>query len=118
MSNIVKVTMKWDNSKISLINPNAVKGLFRMGFDIGNQARRNAPYLTGALRNTIRVQETNKKETLEVVAGGTYAGYKVDYAMKREEGPNRDSNTEHYMENAANTVMSGDYIKKYFGEII
>jgi len=118
MSDVVKVTMKWDNAKISLINPNAVKGLFRMGFDIASQARRNAPYLTGALRNTIRVQETSKEDTLEVVAGGSYAGYKVDYAMKREEGPNRDSNTEHYMENAMNTIMDGNYMKKYFGDII
>ena len=118
MSNVVKVTMKWDNAKISLLNPNAVKGLFRIGFDIANQARRNAPYLTGALRNTIRVQETSKQDTLEVVAGGSYAGYKVDYAMKREEGPNRDSNTEHYMENALKQVTSGNYMKKYFGDII
>ena len=118
MSDIVKVTMKWDTAKISLINPNAVKGLFRMGFDIANQARRNAPYVTGALRNTIRVQETSKQDTLEVVAGGTYAGYKVDYALKREEGPNRDSSTEHYMENAMNKIMEGDYLKTYFGDII
>lgn len=118
MSEVVKTTMKWDNAKISLINPNAVKGLFRMGFDMANQARRNAPYLTGALRNTIRVQETSKKDTLEVIAGGSYAGYKVDYAMKREEGPNRDSSTEHYMENAFEQITSGDYMKKYFGDII
>lgn len=118
MADTVSVKMHWDNAKLSLINPKAVKGLFRLGFDIASQARRNAPYVTGALRNTIRVQETSKEDTLEVIAGGTYAGFKVDYAMKREEGPNRDSSTEHYMENATDTVMSGDYINKYFGDIL
>jgi len=118
MSDVVRVSMKWDNAKLSLANKNAVKGLFRLGFDIASQARRNAPYLTGALRNTIHVQETKDETTLEVIAGGTYAGYKVDYAMKREEGPNRDSSTEHYMENATRTIMSGDYLQKYFGDIL
>ena len=53
-----------------------------------------------------------------MIAGGTFAGYKVDYALIREKGPNRDSATEHYMENAANSIMSGDYMKKYFGDIL
>lgn len=118
MSNKVSVTLKWDNAKISLANTNAVKGLFKMGFDIANQARRNAPYLTGALRNTIRVQETSDKNTIEVVAGGNYAGYKVDYAWIREQGPNRNPETEHYMENSANLIMSGNYLQKYFGDIL
>ena len=100
------------------MNNNAVKGLFRMGFDIANQARRNAPYLTGALRSTIRVQETRTKDTVEVVAGGTYAGKTVNYAMIREIGPNRNPATVHYMENSANAIMSGDYMRKYFGNII
>lgn len=118
MSEIVSVKLNWDENKISLMNRNAVNGLFQLGFDIASQARRNAPYLTGALRSTIRVQETNDKNTLEVVAGGTYGGKKVNYAMIREIGPNRNPATEHYMENSAKAIMSGDYIRKYFGDII
>lgn len=118
MPNVVTVDLKWDNAKLSLMNKNAVSGLFRMGFDIAAQARRNAPYLTGALRNTIRVHETSDANTLEVIAGGTFAGFVVDYAWIREQGPNRNPATEHYMENAADTIMSGDYLKKYFGGII
>lgn len=118
MAEVVSVKLKWDNTKLSLMNKEAVQGLFRLGFDIASQARRNAPYVTGALRNTIRVQETSDQYTLEIVAGGTYAGYKVDYAMKREEGPNRDPSTEHYMENATDVVMSGNYLEKYFGNIL
>lgn len=97
------------------MNEKAVKGLFRMGFDVASKARENAPYLTGALRNTIRVQENG--QTVEIIAGGTFGGFKVDYAYKREQGPNRDSSTEHYMENSLDYVMSGDWEKKYFGDI-
>ena len=87
-----------------------------MGFDIASQARKNAPYVTGALRSTIRVQDTSEN-TVEVIAGGTYGGKKVNYAWKREQGPNRNPATEHYMENAKNSIMVGDYMQKYFGDI-
>ena len=117
MSNTIKVELHIDNSKLTLMNQRAVKGLFRLGFDIANQARRNAPYLTGALRNTIRVQETTDGDSIEVIAGGAYAGFSVPYAWIREQGPNRNPATEHYMENAAKAIMSGDYLRKYFGDI-
>lgn len=117
MSKTASVTLKWDSSVLNLMNTKAVNGLVRMGFDIASQARRNAPYVTGALRNTIRVQDTSEN-TVEVIAGGTYGGKKVDYAWIREQGPNRNPATEHYMENAKNSIMVGDYMKKYFGDII
>ena len=117
MSSSVSIKLDWNTSKLSLINENAVKGIARMGFDIASRARANAPYVTGALRNTIRVQEQGQNQ-LEVIAGGRYMGYKVPYAWKREIGPNRNPATVHYMQNAANSVMSGDYLKKYFGDII
>jgi len=117
MAKTASVNLKWNHSAVNLLNEKAVKGLFRMGFDIASQARRNAPYVTGALRNTIRVQDT-AENTVEVIAGGTYGGKKVDYAWKREQGPNKDPSTEHYMENAAKSIMVGDYMKKYFGDII
>lgn len=117
MSKTASVTVKWDNSVLGLMNTKAVNGLVRMGFDIASQARRNAPYVTGALRNTIRVKDVSEN-TVEVIAGGTYGGKKVDYAWIREQGPNRNPATEHYMENAKNSVMVGDYMKKYFGDII
>lgn len=88
-----------------------------MGYDIANQARSNAPYVTGALRNSIRVQES-KNNTVEVIAGGSFGGRSVPYAWKREQGPNKNPATEHYMENAAKKIMTGDYIKKYFGGIL
>lgn len=117
MSNTVSVNLTWDMHQIGVIENNTVKGLFRLGYDIASQARRNAPYVTGALRNTIRVQETNSN-TVEVIAGGTFGGKKVPYAWIREQGPNRNPATEHYMENAQKTIMVGDYLKKYFGDIV
>lgn len=118
MAKVVSVDLKWDNDKISLANRNAIQGLFRMGFDIASRARVNAPYLTGALRSTIRVRETSDADSIEVVAGGTFGGKKVDYAWIREMGPNRNPATEHYMENAKDSIMTGDYMKKYFGDIL
>ena len=117
MAQRVSVKLTWDKSKINLANVNARAGLFKLGFDVAAQARRNAPYVTGALRNTIRVQEAGN-DSVEVVAGGTYGGKRVPYAWKREIGPNRNPATVHYMQNAASAIMTGDYIKKYFGGIL
>lgn len=111
MGSAVKLT--WNQAHIDSISKDMVKGLFKMGYDIANQARKNAPYVTGTLRNTIRVQE-GKNNTLEVIAGGSFGGRKVPYAWKREQGPNKNPDTEHYMENAAKLIMAGDYISKYF----
>lgn len=116
MASTVTVDLTWDEQKIGTIEKNTVRGLFAMGYDIAAQARRNAPYVTGALRNTIRVTETNAN-TVEVIAGGTFGGRKVDYAWIREQGPNRNPATEHYMENAKDSIMTGDYMRKYFGDI-
>ena len=116
MANTVSVNLTWNNSKLSLINKNAVRGLFQMGFDIAAQARRNAPYVTGALRSTIRVQDVSN-DSVEVIAGGSFGGRVVNYAWIREQGPNRNKATEHYMENAQKSIMVGNYMKKYFGDI-
>lgn len=117
MANTVSVNLKWNNHELSLINKKAVRGLFQMGFDIAAQARKNAPYLTGALRSTIRVQDVSN-DSVEVIAGGSFGGRVVNYAWIREQGPNRNKATEHYMENAQKSIMVGNYMKKYFGDIV
>lgn len=116
MSSTVSIKIDWNRTAIGSIERKAIHGLMEMGFDIANEARERAPYLTGALSNTIRVQPTSDT-TLEVIAGGTYAGHKVAYAWKREQGPNRNPATVHYMKNSAEHIMSGNYLKKYFGGI-
>lgn len=116
MSEIASVKVNWNKPALNAINRNTVEGLFKLGFDIALQARRNAPYVTGALRATIQVYEIGEKE-LEVRAGGAFGGRVVRYAWKREQGPNRNPATEHYMENAKNMIMTGNYMQKYFGDI-
>lgn len=142
----VNVRVKWDESKINSIVEKAQRGLVRMGFDIANQARRNAPYKTGALSNSIRVEENG--DEVEVIAGGMYGGRNIPYAAAVEFGhkqtpgrfvPGRwNGNTFiydrtadggmvlkksyvkgfHYMERAKNAIMSGDYLQKYMGDIL
>lgn len=116
MTSSVSVKLTWDNQAIGSIENSAAKGLFSLGFDIAAQARRNAPYLTGALRNSIRVQEVSQN-VVEVRAGGRFGGKNIPYAWIREQGPNRNPATEHYMENAQRAIMAGNYMQKYFGDI-
>lgn len=118
----VSVKISWNEGKLSQIDQNIRRGLVRMAFDIGNQARRNAPYKTGALSNSIRVQE--KGNEVEVIAGGSYAGRNIPYAAIQEfggyAGRNHSSRITgtHYMERAKDTIMSGNYLNKYFGGIL
>lgn len=116
------ITLKWDKTKINGIEQKAVQGLVRMGYDIANQARRNAPYLTGALSNSIRVEE-NAGE-VSVVAGGVMGGKNIPYAAIQEFGGYTGRSRKvritgkHYMERAKTTVMGGNYLEKYFGDLL
>ena len=113
---VVSATFSLDQQKFATIGKHIQQGLFAMGFDVAAQARRNAPVVTGALRNSIRTEADD--DAVYVRAGGTVIRNKrIDYAMKREKGPNRNPATEHYMENAYKLICSGDYMTKYFGDI-
>lgn len=95
--------------------------MFKMAYDIEGEATMRAPVLTSALKNSIRVEENGIYVFIKaggVVATGNRGAKFVDYAEKREQGPNRDPSTEHYMENAMKEIMSGDFLKTYFGEIV
>lgn len=122
MSNSVSVKLTWNDKAISNIENKTMKGLMTMGYDIANQARRNAPYKTGALRNSIRVQEASG-EIVEVIAGGKLGGKNIPYAAIQEFGGRAGRNHSvtiigrHYMEQAKEYIMSGDYLKKYLGGI-
>lgn len=116
------ITLKWNNSKIDEIQRKAIQGTLRLGYDIANQARRNAPYLTGALANSIRVEE-NAGE-VSVIAGGRMGGADIRYAAIQEfggyAGRNHSARIEgkHYMRRAKDAVMTGDYLQKYYGDIL
>ena len=118
---VASVSFKLDNKTLAEIPQRAREGLFAMGYDIAAQARRNAPVVTSALRNSIRVEA--EAYDVYIRAGGTVVwdgkkNKRIDYAMKREQGPNRNPATEHYMENAKRMIMTGDYMQKYFGGTI
>lgn len=116
------VTLKWNKSVINGIDNKATKGLIRLGYDIANQARRNAPYLTGALSNSIRVEEN--AGVVQVIAGGKAGSKDIRYAAIQEFGgtTGRKGSVritgKHYMERAKDAVMSGDYLNKYFGDLL
>lgn len=114
------VKLTWDHPALDKIERKTLIGIMRMAQDIRSQARMNAPYVTGALSNSIRVEEDGHTTYIKaggIVSTGSLGPKWVDYALKREIGPNRDKNTVHYMRNAMDSIMAGDYEKKYFGGI-
>lgn len=114
---VEKIDLKWNKAVLGQMDQRAIEGLYAMGYDMANQARINAPVLTGALMNSIRV-ESDGERAIKVIAGGmAVKGRVINYAWKREQGPNRDPSTEHYMENAEKAIMTGDWAKKYFGKV-
>lgn len=122
-STSVSITLNWDKHALSLINERAHAGLFRMAYDIARTARPNAPYKTGALRNSIRVRE-GAKNTVQVIAGGNAGRAKIPYGAIHEWGgwTGRGYHTyikgKHYMEKALILIKSGPYLKTYFGGIV
>ena len=109
------VKFKWEKNSLENLNEKTWLGLIDMASDIQTQARFNAPYLTGALSNSIRTVVLKDVGMVEVVAGGTAFGHNIPYAYYREVMPNRKNPaSQHYMRNAMQTVMSGDFMTKYF----
>jgi phage gpG-like protein len=120
MSNVT-VDLKWEMGKITSIETRSEKGLVRMAYDIASQARANAPYKTGALSNSIRVED-NGGEVL-VIAGGKVSNKDIRYAAIQEwgglTGRNHSTRIEgkHYMERAKDHIMTGNYLQKYLGDV-
>lgn len=119
---VKSVSFTWNKEKLNMLDRRVKEGVFAIAYDIAAQARRNAPVVTSALRNSLRVEDDATGKAIYIKAGGivaqgTAGARKVDYAYKREMGPNRNPATEHYLENAQRAVMSGEFMKKYFGEI-
>lgn len=107
-----KTKFTWNQAKVADVRRQLTVGLLRMGSDIASRARSNAPVLTGALRNSIRVT-ADGEDTVYVLAGGAVAGKVVKYALRREFENKKHPSTTHYMGRAFESVARGD-IKKYF----
>lgn len=129
---VAGVDFQWNKRKIKGYEQKFIQGLINMGFDIRNKAVGKAPWVTGALRNSIRLDHTQafNNGIVEVIAGGisapmdsrdkrlTFKGHRfVDYAWKREKGPNRRPETEHYMEHSLDEVMRSNWEQIYFGGV-
>lgn len=126
---VSEVKIEWNKQVIKEWPKRIKEGTFKMAWQIAGKARDRAPYVTGALRNSIHIDSNAEENAVMVIAGGDSYMSKpprnarqirrvVDYAAKREKGPNRNPSTEHYMENAAKDVMSGDWQQKYFGGLV
>lgn len=117
----VTVKLQWNQGAIHAIENKAARGLVRMGYDIASVARANSPYRTGALSNSIRVEEDTGD--VLVIAGGKAGGKDIRYAAIQEFGGQAGRNYsvritgKHYMERAKDHIMAGDYLTKYFGGI-
>lgn len=118
----VSISIKWNESAIARIPNNATRALLRMGYDMASLARNNAPYKTGALSNSIRVE--NNSDQVEVIAGGKMGGKDIRYAAIQEfggyAGRNHSAHIKgsHYMERARDRIMTGNYLQKYFGDLL
>lgn len=92
-------TFTWNQATLGKLRKNAMARLVKLGLQINNKAKGNAPYLTGALVNSIRV-DTSADETVYVIAGGNAFGKSVPYARRREYENRAHPNTKYYMRNA------------------
>lgn len=117
----VSITLNFNQAAVKSITNKAMAAVLRMGYDIANQARRNSPYRTGALRNSIRVEENDG--VVEIIAGGKMGAKDIRYAAIQEFGGQSGRNGgvkvigKHYMQRAKDFIMTGDYLGKYFGGI-
>lgn len=93
-------TFSWNQSTLKKLKTNTMQRLVKLGTQINNKAKSNAPYLSGALVNSIRV-DTSEQDTVHVFAGGKAPnGAKVPYAKRREYENNLHPGTRYYMRNA------------------
>ena len=108
---MASATMTWYPQAVEAVRRQFGAGLVKMGYAISNRAKTNAPYLTGALRNSTRVEEG--EGAVLVRAGGHVGMFNVDYAEIREFHNKKHPATKYYMTRAFNETVSGD-ISKYF----
>lgn len=106
----VKVTM--NQAALAGVERRAFTRMITLAYDIKSANARRAPVLTGALRNSIRVEV--REPEIEVKAGGNMAGKSVPYGLVREFINYAHPSTKHYMEFGMNDVVSGDWVGKYF----
>lgn len=106
------VTIKLNTRKLKAIQQKYKDCTTIMAGDILKQARYNAPVKTGNLQSSIRVAEENNEVVIK--AGGT-VNYDVPYARRQEYEHKSKS---FYMRRAKDKIMSGNWVKKYYGGLV
>lgn len=114
-------SFKWNTAKINAIQDEFRKGLVTMGLAVANLARDNAPYKTGALKNSVRVTTLGSKDDVYVAAGGNVGGKSIPYARIQElggytgRGHKVHIRPKYYLRGALETTLSGDWSKYFKG---
>lgn len=98
-SSAYSFSFTWNQSTLNKLRKNAMARLLKLGYKINNDAKSNAPYLTGALVNSIRV-DASESDVVYILAGGNAFGKSVPYARRREYENKAHPNTRYYMRNA------------------
>lgn len=102
----MSVKVKWNQAAISQIEKRLKQGTISLAYDISNRSKSHAPYLTGALVQSIRVQDAGKN-TIYVKTGGSFGGAKVPYAKKRFYENRKHPATRFYLRKGMNEAMDG-----------
>lgn len=111
MADVASVKIKIDKNKFKAIEKLFKQDTVMMAADIAKKARSNAPVLTGNLQSSIRIEE--REGAIVIVAGGSW-NWNVPYALRQEY---EHKTKKHYMLNAKNSVMSGNWLQKYYGGV-
>lgn len=106
-------TFQWNHSKLNSLKSDVMGRMLNLGFKTAEVAQRGAPVLTSALITTIRAT-TDNKDTVYVLAGGSFEGKDVQYALKREFENNLHPEKRYYMRNAFDW-LENNYIKAFEG---
>lgn len=106
-------SFKWNQSRVSRLRTDTLRAMVTAAIGTSNAAKRGAPYDSGALVNSIRV-DTTKQNEIFVLAGGNNAGKKVPYAKRREYENKKNPQRKFYMHNAFKQLEQ-NYTKYFKG---
>jgi len=99
--------IKWQVNPQLIYDKRFKQGVIMMMSDVERKAMARAPVLTGALRNSARLQDSDK--SVAVIFGST----RVPYAYIRHEVNYKHPSTVQYLAKAAQEVANSD-IGRYF----
>ncbi len=114
MSNATyKVT--WNVARINQLKDEINACMITAAYATQNTAIRGAPYASGALQNSIRV-DTTEQDQVFVLAGGEVGAKSIPYAKFREYNNRKNPHTRFYMRRAFED-LERNYLKYFKGKI-